>query len=67
MRSSNELGTDGIYNLLTAIRVVADSNSSDRGVLVVMNDEIHSARYVTKHTRLTCQLSKLRRMVLSVY
>ena len=51
MRSSNELGTDGIYNLLTAIRVAADSNSSDRGVLVVMNDEIHSARYVTKtHT-----------------
>lgn len=51
MRSSNELGTDGIYNLLTAIRVAADSNSSDRGILVVMNDEIHSARYVTKtHT-----------------
>ncbi|CDI46020.1 L-asparaginase [Lactococcus lactis subsp. lactis Dephy 1] len=51
MRSSNELGTDGIYNLLIAIRVAADSNSSDRGVLVVMNDEIHSARYVTKtHT-----------------
>ena len=51
MRSSNELGTDGIYNLLTAIRVAVDSNSSDRGVLVVMNDEIHSARYVTKtHT-----------------
>ena len=51
MRSSNELGTDGIYNLLTAIRVAADTNSSDRGVLVVMNDEIHSARYVTKtHT-----------------
>ncbi|KSU05737.1 L-asparaginase [Lactococcus lactis subsp. lactis] len=51
MRSSNEIGTDGIYNLLTAIRVAADSNSSDRGVLVVMNEEIHSARYVTKtHT-----------------
>ncbi len=51
MRSSNELGTDGIDNLLTAIRVAADSNSSDRGILVVMNDEIHSARYVTKtHT-----------------
>ncbi|RZI49886.1 asparaginase [Lactococcus kimchii] len=51
MRSSNELGTDGIYNLLTAVRVAADSHSWGRGVLVVMNDEIHSARYVTKtHT-----------------
>ncbi|MQW22544.1 MULTISPECIES: asparaginase [unclassified Lactococcus] len=51
MRSSNELGTDGIYNLQTAIRVAADDDSHDRGVLVVMNDEIHSARYVTKtHT-----------------
>lgn len=51
MRSSNELGTDGIYNLKTAIRVVADNDSHDRGVLVVMNDEIHSARFVTKtHT-----------------
>ena len=51
MRSSNELGTDGIYNLKTAIRVVADNDSHHRGVLVVMNDEIHSARFVTKtHT-----------------
>ena len=51
MRSSNELGTDGIYNLLTAIRVAADDDSHHRGVLVVMNDEIHSARFVTKtHT-----------------
>ncbi|WP_312680979.1 asparaginase [Lactococcus taiwanensis] len=51
MRSSNELGTDGIYNFLSAIRVAADEHSHDRGVLVVMNDEIHSARYVTKtHT-----------------
>ncbi|MFK4965247.1 asparaginase [Lactococcus garvieae] len=51
MRSSNELGTDGIYNFLSALRVAADDASRDRGVLVVMNDEIHSARYVTKtHT-----------------
>ncbi|WP_096816874.1 asparaginase [Lactococcus fujiensis] len=51
MRSSNELGTDGIYNLRTAIRVAADNDSHHRGVLVVMNDEIHSARFVTKtHT-----------------
>ncbi|HEL1640521.1 TPA: asparaginase [Streptococcus suis] len=51
MRSSNELGSDGVYNYLTALRVAADSRSADKGVLVVMNDEIHAAKYVTKtHT-----------------
>lgn len=51
MRSSNELGSDGVYNYLTALRVVADDKSADKGVLVVMNDEIHAAKYVTKtHT-----------------
>lgn len=51
MRSSNELGSDGIYNYQTALRVAADTKSLDKGVLVVMNDEIHAAKYVTKtHT-----------------
>ena len=51
MRSSNELGSDGIYNYKTALRVAADEKSADKGVLVVMNDEIHAAKYVTKtHT-----------------
>ncbi|HEM3624775.1 asparaginase [Streptococcus suis] len=51
MRSSNELGSDGIYNYRTALRVAADKKSADKGVLVVMNDEIHAAKYVTKtHT-----------------
>ncbi|HFI0288324.1 TPA: asparaginase [Streptococcus suis] len=51
MRSSNELGSDGIYNYRTALRVAADEKSTDKGVLVVMNDEIHAAKYVTKtHT-----------------
>lgn len=51
MRSSNELGSDGIYNYQTALRVAADEKSTDKGVLVVMNDEIHAAKYVTKtHT-----------------
>ncbi|QIL46918.1 asparaginase [Vagococcus coleopterorum] len=51
MRSSNEIGTDGLYNFLTAIRVACDDQSQGKGVLVVMNDEIHTARYVTKtHT-----------------
>lgn len=51
MRSSNEIGSDGVYNFLTAIRVASDENTFGKGVLVVMNDEIHTARYVTKtHT-----------------
>ncbi len=51
MRSSNELGSDGVYNYQTALRVAAEEKSADKGVLVVMNDEIHAAKYVTKtHT-----------------
>ena len=51
MRSSNELGSDGVYNYLSALRVASDDKAIDKGVLVVMNDEIHAAKYVTKtHT-----------------
>lgn len=51
MRSSNEIGSDGLYNFQSAIRVASAKQSKGKGVLVVMNDEIHTARYVTKtHT-----------------
>ncbi|MGY3778967.1 asparaginase [Isobaculum melis] len=51
MRSSNEIGADGLYNFQSAIHVAASDVAKDKGVLVVMNDEIHTARYVTKtHT-----------------
>ncbi len=51
MRSSNEVGSDGLYNFYSALRVAACQEASGMGALVVMNDEIHSARYVTKtHT-----------------
>ncbi|GAB2027943.1 asparaginase [Lactovum odontotermitis] len=51
MRSSNEPGTDGYFNFLSAIRTASDSSSANRGVLVVMNAEVHAARFVTKtHT-----------------
>ena len=51
MRSSNELGADGPLNLVSAVRVASDKASRNKGVLVVFNDEIHAARYVTKtHT-----------------
>jgi L-asparaginase len=51
MRSSNELGADGPVNLLNAIRTAASRDAEGQGVLVVLNDEIHAARFVTKtHT-----------------
>ncbi|MEG0450479.1 MAG: asparaginase, partial [Lysinibacillus sp.] len=48
MRSSNEIGADGVYNLFEAIRVAVDDEARGMGVLVVMNDEIHLALNTTK-------------------
>ncbi|WP_082892549.1 asparaginase domain-containing protein [Rossellomorea aquimaris] len=62
MRSSNEIGADGLYNLISSVRVAADSKSKNKGVLVVLNDEIHSAKNVTKHTQATFLPSKARNM-----
>ncbi|MCK2156970.1 asparaginase [Exiguobacterium sp. 17-1] len=51
MRSSNEVGSDGEFNLITALRVAVSAAAQDKGVLVVFNGEIHSAFNVTKtHT-----------------
>lgn len=51
MRSSNEIGSDGLYNYISAIRVASDEKARHKGVIVVFNDEIHTARNVTKtHT-----------------
>ncbi|MBU8907213.1 asparaginase [Desertibacillus haloalkaliphilus] len=51
MRSSNELGADGPYNLISSVRTAASDAAHGKGVLVVLNDEIHTAKNVTKtHT-----------------
>ncbi|MCJ1668155.1 asparaginase [Staphylococcus sp. NRL 16/872] len=51
MRSSNEIGADGLYNFISAIRVASSDEAFENGVMVVFNDEIHTARNVTKtHT-----------------
>lgn len=47
-RPSNALSSDASLNLYNAIRVAAAPNSWGLGVLVVLNDEIHAARDVTK-------------------
>ena len=48
MRPASAISADGDLNLLNAVRVAADPGSSGLGVLVVLNDTIHSARDVTK-------------------
>ncbi|MFP4078496.1 MAG: asparaginase [Bacillota bacterium] len=51
MKNASELGYDGLTNLDSSIRTVLSPLSMDRGVLVVMNYQIHAAREVTKtHT-----------------
>lgn len=51
MRSSNEIGSDGLYNFISSLRVAACEEAKHKGVLVVLNDEIHAAKNVTKtHT-----------------
>lgn len=48
MRPSSAIGADGYLNLLNGVRVAADPSPRGMGVLVVLNDTIHSARDVTK-------------------
>ena len=48
MRNPSTVGYEGAANLLEGVRVAADKQSRDKGVLVVLNDEINSARNVTK-------------------
>jgi L-asparaginase len=48
MRSGSDLGLDGPRNIIGAVRVACHPDSHDKGVLVVMNDEIHTARDVVK-------------------
>lgn len=51
MRSADSPGTDGPRNLLAAVRAVTSGALEAVGVTVVMNEEIHAARHVTKlHT-----------------
>lgn len=48
MRSPEEPGADGAANLLASVAVATSQVSANRGVLLVMNDEIHEARHVRK-------------------
>ncbi len=48
MRAGQDLGLDGPRNIVGAVRVACHQNSFDKGVLVVMYDEILPARDVVK-------------------
>ena len=48
MRNASTIGYEGPANLLEGVRVAAAPSARDKGVLVVLNDEINSARDVTK-------------------
>ena len=55
MRNPSTLGYEGAANLLEGVRVAAHPNARNQGVLVVLNDEINSARDVTKTDALRLQ------------
>ena len=54
-RPSSALSSDAGMNLVNAVRVAASPQARDMGVLVVLNDEIHAAREVTKTSTLRLQ------------
>lgn len=51
MRPATGLSADGPLNIFNAVAVAADARAHGRGVLVVINDDVHGARAFTKtHT-----------------
>jgi L-asparaginase len=55
MRPSTAVSADGPLNLYNAVAVAADPKAKDRGVLVVMNDQIHAAHSLTKTSTTSVQ------------
>ncbi len=58
MRNNSELGYDGSSNLAAALCTAVSQKSMDKGVLVVMNNEVNSASEVTKTNTLSLDTFK---------
>ena len=48
MRPATALSADGPLNLFNAVSVAADPHARGRGTIIAINDDLHSARDVTK-------------------
>lgn len=48
MRPATAISADGPMNLLEAVNLAGSKNAEDRGTMVVLNDRIASAYYITK-------------------
>jgi L-asparaginase len=60
MRNPSTLGYEGAANLLEGVRVAADPAARNKGALIVLNDEINSARNATKTDALRLQTFRSR-------
>ena len=60
MRNPSTLGFEGAANLEEGFRVAGDPAARNRGVMVVLNDEINAAREVTKTDALRLQTFQTR-------
>lgn len=58
MRPATAISADGPMNLLEAVTVAADPQAKGRGVMVVLNDRIGAARFVTKTNATTLDTFK---------
>ena len=52
MRPGTALSADGALNLYNAVALAASDDSKGKGVLISMNDEIHTGRDATKSTNI---------------
>ncbi|CAI2502434.1 L-asparaginase precursor [Serratia ficaria] len=58
MRPATAISADGPMNLLDAVTVAADKRAAGRGVMVVLNDRIGSARFTSKTNATTLDTFK---------
>lgn len=58
MRPATAISADGPMNLIEAVALAADKQSENRGTMVVLNDRIASAFYVTKTNSTTLDTFK---------